>query len=186
MMKKKQKRDLYAPEEFDEKDNRPSRSQLKREMHDLQQLGADLAALGDHVIRDANLPPEVENALLSVKKITKHEAHRRHMQYIGKLMRTFDTTHVQEIVEAAKLGHNATTAEFHRVEKLRDALVAGDDDQLQQLFDAYPDKGQRLRQLVLGARREQAKGKPPKDSRALFKFLRDFPPLKKEKKQVTP
>lgn len=174
-MRKKQKRDLYNPEEFDDVEDRPSRSQLKREMHDLQQLGGDLAALGDRVVKEADLPPEVEEALLLIKKLTKHEAKRRHMQYVGKLMRTFDTTRVREIVEAAKLGHTVKTTEFHRLEKMRDALVDGDDDLLQELFEAHPEEGQRLRQLVLGARREKAKNKPPKDSRALFKFLRGLP-----------
>ncbi len=98
------------------------------------------------------------------------------MQYVGKLMRTFDTTHVSEIVEAAKTGHTIKTAEFHRLEKVREQLIDGDDGLMQELFDTYPDQGQRLRQLVLGARREKAKGKPPKDSRALFKFLRQLPP----------
>ncbi|QJB58141.1 ribosome biogenesis factor YjgA [Pseudodesulfovibrio sp. zrk46] len=174
-MRKKQKRDMYAPEEFDETEELVSRSQMKRDMHALQQLGVDLAALGDRVVKEANLPPEVEKALLLIKKLKKHEARRRHLQYVGKLMRTFDTTHVQEMVEAAKLGHEVKTEEFHRVEQMRDALVAGDDDLLQELFEAHPEEGQRIRQLTLGARRAKAKGKPPKDSRALFKLLRSLP-----------
>lgn len=174
-MGKKQKRDMYAPEEFDETEEPLSRSQRKRDMHALQQLGADLAALGDRAVKEAALPAEVERALLLIKKMTKHEARRRHMQYVGKLMRTFDTTHVHEIVEAARLGHTVKTAEFHRIETMRDALVDGDDSLMQALFEANSHQGQRLRQLVLGARRERSKGKPPKDSRALFKFLRDLP-----------
>lgn len=162
----------YRPEEFDEYEEGPSRSQLKRDCHDLQQLGADLAALGDKVVKEAGLPQEVEDALLLIKKLTKHEARRRHMQYVGKLMRTFDTSHVRDIVDAAKQGHSIKTAEFHRIEQMRDRLVDGDDDLLQELFDEYPEDGQRLRQLTLGARRAKAKGKPPKDSRALFKLLR--------------
>lgn len=166
---------MYAPGEFDEIEDRPSRSQLKRDMHDLQQLGADLAALGDRVVKEAELPKDVEDALLLIKKLKKHEARRRHMQYVGKLMRTFDTTHAKEIVEAAKLGHTVKTAEFHRIEKVREELVNGNDELMQKLFEAHPEEGQRLRQLVLGARREKAKGKPPKDSRALFKLLRSLP-----------
>lgn len=169
------KKYTYRPEEFDEADDRPSRSHLKRASSELQQLGMDLAALGSAVIKEAGLPSEVEKALLLVPKITKHEARRRHLQYMGKLMRSFDTTHVREIVEAAKQGHSVKTAEFHKLEGVRDRLVAGDDDLMQELFDAHPDDGQRLRQLVLGARREKAKGKPPKDSRALFKLLRSWP-----------
>jgi ribosome-associated protein len=168
------KKPTYHPSEFDETEDRPSRSQLKRDMTALQQLGADLAALGDKVVREAGLPPEVEKALLLVKTMTKHEARRRHMQYVGKLMRTFDTTHARELVEAARLGHEVRTKAFQRVEDLRDRLADGDDDLLQELFDAHPDKGRRLRQLTLGARREKADNKPPKDTRALFRLLRDI------------
>jgi len=167
----------YRPEEFDEIDDRPSRSQLKRDMIELQQLGADMAELGDKVVKEAGLPPEVEKALLLIKTMTKHEAKRRHMQYVGKLMRTFDTTHVRELVQTAKLGHQVKTAEFQRVEDLRDRLLEGDDDLLAKLYEVYPDEAQRLRQLALGARREAAGGKSPKDSRALFRLLRSLPPF---------
>ncbi|EGB16639.1 protein of unknown function DUF615 [Pseudodesulfovibrio mercurii] len=168
------KKPTYRPEEFDEIDDRPSRSQLKRDMTALQQLGADLAALGDKVILEADLPPEVEKALLLIKTLTKHEAKRRHMQYVGKLMRTFDTTHVRELVEAAHLGHEVKTQAFQAIESLRDRLLDGDDDLLQELFETHPDNGQRIRQLTLGARREKTAGKPPKDARALFRLLRDL------------
>lgn len=171
------RKNTYLPEEFDEVDDRPSRSQLKREMTALQQLGADLAALGDAVVKDAGLPADVEKALLFIKTLTKHEAKRRHMQYVGKLMRTFDTTRVQEIVEAAKLGHSHRTAEFHHLERLRDRLMDGDDDLLQELFEANQEEGQRLRHLTLGARREKAAGRPPKDARALFRLLRELPSI---------
>ncbi|MBG0790780.1 MAG: DUF615 domain-containing protein [Desulfovibrionaceae bacterium] len=165
----------YRPEEFDENGfDGPSRSQLKREMAELQQLGADLAGLGDSVVREAHLPGDVEAALLLIKKMTKHEARRRHLQYVGKLMRTFDTGPVREIVKEAKAGRQIKTAEFRRVETLRDRLLDGDDDLLQELFDRHPDEGQRLRQLTLGARRERAKEKPPKDARALFRLLRSL------------
>ncbi|BDQ35329.1 ribosome biogenesis factor YjgA [Pseudodesulfovibrio portus] len=170
------RKETYRPQEFDENGyDGPSRSQLKRDMTELQQLGMDLAALGDGVIKGANLPEEVEKALLMIKKITKHEARRRHLQYVGKLMRTFDTGPVREIVEAAKAGHQIKTAEFKRLEKLRDRLIDGDDDLLQELFEQHPEEGRRLRHLTLGARRERAREKPPKDARALFKLLRSLP-----------
>ena len=169
-MPKKQKRDVFRPEEFDERDEGPSRSQLKRDMHALQQLGADLAALGGKVVREASLPSEVEEALLLIPKLKKHEAKRRHMQYVGKLMRTFDTGHVREIVEAAREGHQIKTAEFHRVEKLRDRLIDGDDGLLQELFDAHPDDGRRIRQRDAAQGRSRSVQAPALASRARIKI----------------
>jgi ribosome-associated protein len=171
-MAKKQRN--YRPEDFDEIEEAPSRSQLKRESAELQKLGLDFAALGENIIKESGLPPEVEEALLRLKTISKHEARRRHLQYIGKMMRTFDTTHVREIVEAAEKGHSLKTADFHRIEVMREQLIDGDNELLQELFESHPEEGQRLRQLVLGARREKANAKPPKNTRALFKLLRSL------------
>ncbi|MBI9079044.1 MAG: DUF615 domain-containing protein [Pseudodesulfovibrio sp.] len=180
-MGKKQRN--YRPEEFDEIDEideRPSRSQLKREMIELQKLGLALAALGDTVVKESNLPPEVEEALLRIKTISKHEATRRHLQYVGKLMRTFDTDPIREIVEAAENGHTVKNAEFHQLEIMRERLINGDDDLLQELYESHPEESQRLRQLTLGARRDKAKDKPPKNARALFKLLRGLPLIPEE------
>jgi ribosome-associated protein len=90
-------------------------------------------------------------------------------------MRTFDTSRIREIVEAARQGHAVRTDAFHRAERLRDRLVDGDDELVQQLFEAHPDEGQRLRQLVLAARREKDAGKPPASARALFRLLHALP-----------
>lgn len=169
------KKPLYRPEEFNDREYGPSKSQLKRDSVELQNLGAEFAALGDKVIREAELPPELETALLLIKTLTKHEARRRHMQYVGKLMRAFDTSRIRQIVEAARQGHAIRTDAFHKLEKLRDRLVDGDDDLVQQLFETHPDEGQRLRQLVLAARREKDAGKPPASARALFKLLQALP-----------
>lgn len=169
------KKPLYRPEEFNDREYGPSKSQLKRDSVELQKLGEEFAALGDKVIREAELPPELETALLLIKTLTKHEARRRHMQYVGKLMRAFDTSRIRQIVETARQGHAIRTDAFHKAEKLRDRLVDGDDDLVQQLFEAHPDEGQRLRQLVLAARREKDTGKPPASARALFKLLHALP-----------
>jgi len=171
-MPKKQKRDLFVPEEFDDREDKVSKSQMKRDMTALQNMGEELAALGDAAVREAGLTPEAEAALLLIKKLKGHEARRRHLQYVGKLMRACDTARASEIIEEARQGRSVKTAEFHRVERLRDRLLDGDDDLLQALFDANPDEGQRLRQITLSARREKASDKPPKDARALFKLLR--------------
>ncbi|WP_419787520.1 ribosome biogenesis factor YjgA [Pseudodesulfovibrio sp.] len=173
-MAKKRNTTLYRPEEFDEREDRPSKSQMKRDMTALQKLGEDLAALGETAVREAELTPETVEALLLIKKLTKHEARRRHLQYVGKLMRGCDTTRAREIVEEASRGRSVRDAEFHRLERLRERLVNGDDDLLQTLFDTNPEQGQRLRQFTLGARREKAAGKPSKDGRALFRLLRDL------------
>ena len=68
-------------------EERVSRSQRKRESTALQGLGEKLAQLPP--ARQAALPltPDLQDALTEFRRITNKEARRRHLQYIGRLMR---------------------------------------------------------------------------------------------------
>jgi hypothetical protein len=62
---------------------RPSKSQRKREAHALQALGAQLVALREAVVTAQGLRP--------------HGARRRHLQYIGTLMRQLDAVELRRV-----------------------------------------------------------------------------------------
>ena len=64
-----------------------SRSQKKRDSSALQDLGKKLAALSNAGRAKLPLPPELARALAQYHTITGHEAARRQLQYIGRLMR---------------------------------------------------------------------------------------------------
>src|SRR5690606_40270418 len=65
------------------------------------------------------------------------------------------------------------TALLHRAERWRERLLAEGDAALAELLDAHPDADrQKLRQLVRSALDEQARNKPPRAFRELFKLLR--------------
>ena len=65
----------------------PSKSQRKREMTALQDLGGELVALSKERLAKIDMPERLRDALLEAQRITSHEARRRQMQYIGKIMR---------------------------------------------------------------------------------------------------
>ncbi len=64
-----------------------SRSQKKREGTALQNLGEQLAALSPSALTSLELPDALLDALREWHKVKTHEAKRRQMQYIGRLMR---------------------------------------------------------------------------------------------------
>lgn len=162
------------PHQNDQHEDRPSRTQMKKHMAALQAMGDELAALSTDQIRKAGLPPQLEKEILFAKTLKKHEAKRRHSQYVGKLMRDVDTGSIRTYLDDVRSGRTATTKEFHQVEQWRDALVDGDDALMGELFEKFPDMdGQRFRQLVRNARKERATGAKPKAFRELFRLLRD-------------
>ncbi|MCR5814823.1 MAG: DUF615 domain-containing protein [Desulfovibrio sp.] len=65
---------------------KPSRSEKKRRALDLQKLGEKLAK--NQMLWDTlALPDALSSALRDNLRLTSHEAQRRQLQYIGRLMR---------------------------------------------------------------------------------------------------
>ncbi len=80
----------------DEKLNeKPSKTRRKREMHARQALGERLAGLEDDVIAQLPLDERLADALRAVRTLRSHEARRRQMQFIGRLMREVDLEALQ-------------------------------------------------------------------------------------------
>jgi ribosome-associated protein len=68
----------------------PSKSQVKRDMAELQALGEQLTRLPDSQLATIALEDDLREALAELKRIKSHEARRRQVQLIGKLMRGAD------------------------------------------------------------------------------------------------
>jgi ribosome-associated protein len=69
---------------------RPSKTRLKRQMHELQRLGQRLAGLPPAQLQRIELPELLREQIEMARRITAREALRRQLQYIGRLMRNAD------------------------------------------------------------------------------------------------
>ena len=155
-------------------DEAPSKSQRKRDMLELQQLGEQLATLSSARLDALALPDALRTALSDYNRIRAHEGRRRQAQYIGRLMRTVDPEPLREALREASGDSRAAIARLHALEDLRNRLLA-DDAALTELLDAHPRAdAQQLRALLRAARAEQAASKPPRQYRALFQYLKQL------------
>jgi ribosome-associated protein len=150
-----------------------SKTQRKKEMHALQALGAELVELPEAQLGAMQLPPELLEALLAAKRIKSHEAKRRQLQYIGRLMREVDPAPIRAQLDAV-VGHSAQEAARHRrLEALRERLL-GDDAALNDYVAHHAADAQALRTLTRNARREQKEGRAPRAYRELFRLLKNL------------
>ena len=72
-------------------DEPPSKSEMKRRMLALQELGETLVSLSDNQL--AQMPIDDERllqAIREVRRITSNSARRRHLHLIGKMIRDID------------------------------------------------------------------------------------------------
>ena len=155
-------------------DGRPSKTKKKEAMQDLQDLGAALVGLSLGHLKRIDLPEDLLAAVLDWQRFTKHEARRRQLQYIGKLMRNLDPEPIR--IGLAKIaGDDAeANARFHRLERLRTRFLE-DEKVLQEIIATWPEADPaQLRQLRRNALKEKEAGKPPKNFRALFQTLKEL------------
>jgi ribosome-associated protein len=159
----------------DEEDHsQPSKSQVKREMQALQDLGAQLVALNKERLAKIALPEDLRTAVRDAQRFTKHEARRRQLQYIGRLMRDVDPAPIQAALDAINGVSAAANARQHALERLRAELIENE-SVLGDIAQRHPGADlQHLRQLRRNALKEQAENKPPRAFRELFRVLREL------------
>lgn len=167
----------FQSTEFEQEYERPSKSQLKRDMTALQKLGQALIDQPRDRVKRVPMPEDVRDAILECQLIKDHEGRRRQLQYVGKKMRSLEPEEVAAIertIDSWKGASKAETAAMHSLEKKRDKLLT-DDKALTELLATHPElDAQQLRALIRNARKEQAENKPPKAYREIFQILKSL------------
>ncbi|MBO4576659.1 MAG: DUF615 domain-containing protein [Neisseriaceae bacterium] len=154
-----------------------SKTKIKKQMNDLQDLGLRLTHFAKDTLLKAGLPENIVQAAADYRKITSNAALKRQAQYIGRLMREASDEEVATIrnylavIDGDNAAHNA---QMKRLELWRERLL-NDDNALTEYLNSHDnaDSGE-LRTLIRNARRETEQAKPPKSARALFKLLREY------------
>ena len=164
-----------------------SRTDLKRESDELQDLGKELLTLRADLFDAVGLPDKLVEALAEAKRITNFEGKRRQMQYVGKLMRKLEPELVQAARQALEEQHKGSATEklqLHLAEQWRDRLIA-DDDTLAAWMAEHPTTDtQQLRALIRQARKDApapdkaavSHGLAPRQGRAyreIFQLVRE-------------
>lgn len=167
----------FQSTEFEQEYERPSKSELKRQMTALQKLGAELIAEPRDRVKRVPMPEDVRDAILECQLIKDHEGRRRQLQYVGKKMRSLEEHEIaviQKMLDSWKGASKSETAALHAIERKRDKLLA-DDKALTVLLEENPQlDAQQLRTLIRNARKEQAESKPPKAYREIFQILKSL------------
>ncbi|MCE1159841.1 MAG: DUF615 domain-containing protein [Burkholderiales bacterium] len=149
-----------------------SKTKRKQQMLELQDLGEELVELSKDALKKIPMSDELREAIKEYQRIPTHGAHRRQLQFIGKIMRSEDTTPIVEKLKQLKGSSTAATALLHRIERYRNEMIAKDEAITQFLSDFPSVDAQPLRALVRNARKEAEQSKPPKAYRELFQLIK--------------
>jgi len=162
--------------------DRPSKSQVKRDMLALTELGRQLIDLSPERLRQLALNEPLHEAIRLAQRTTAREGRRRQIHYVGKLMRgdNVDADAIRRQLATWAHGSREEARQQHRLEALRDLLLR-DDDALTELLARHPIPDvQQFRATIRAARKEARQnealpqGSEPqrKHYRALFQALK--------------
>jgi ribosome-associated protein len=156
--------------EFEEE---KSKSQIKRELQALKDLGRELIALPIKDLERIELSEKLLDAVIAAKTMS-HGALKRQVGFIGNIIANDDYDVIEQGLSKLKQVHHGEVKQFHQLEQWRDELLQGNDEVMTILHQQFEDfDGQHVRQLVRNAKKETEKDKPPKSARLLFKYLQE-------------
>lgn len=156
-------------------DDEPSKMQRKREDKALQALGARLTGLSRRQIDDFPVSEALRDALHEWSRIRSHEARRRHLKRIGKLVREHDVAALELAMDRVDPGSSLSMAATRSAQHWCERLLDEGNAAVTELVARYPEIDvQRLRQLLRKAGRgvPEAEGKPSLAQRDLLRFVR--------------
>ncbi|WP_439133179.1 ribosome biogenesis factor YjgA [Pseudomaricurvus sp.] len=164
------------PDRDDEEEYIPSKTDIKKEMAALQDLGTKIVELSDKFIARIPIEGELADAIHQARGMKHREGRRRQLQFIGKLMRKAEN--IEEIKTAYErvisIGQEHTKIQ-HQTEHRRDRLLEDGNEALQTFVAEYPHcEVQYLRQLIRNSQKEQSQQKAPTSARKLFRYIRDI------------
>ncbi|WP_420467348.1 ribosome biogenesis factor YjgA [Panacagrimonas sp.] len=131
----------------------PSKTQVKQQMLDLQEIGVELLKLSGAQLANVPMDDRLRAALREHGRMPTREAKRRHMQFIGRLLRETDAEPARQALIDIRTGEARVLA---HAERWREDLLAAD-TAMTDWIARYPHSQiQPLRNLVRKARRELA------------------------------
>jgi len=159
----------------DDADPGPSKSELKRQVRELQDLGDELVALPPVELDALGLPDDLREAVIEGRRITAHGARVRQRLYIGKLLRRIDVEPIRSALARRTEIDRQRVHREHVIEQWRTRLLADEAAAWTELGGRVPASDlQQLRSLVRQARAERDAARPPAAARQLFRRLREL------------
>ena len=152
-------------------ERKPSKTQRKKAVHELQALGEALVELGDERLAQVEMPEFLRDAIIAARGITAHGARKRQFQYIGKLMRKVDAEPIRTKLDTWLAQSRGPSLAHKRAEEWRNRLL-DEDGALSALLREYPRADTTyLQKLMDATARERETGHPPRSFRLLYQAL---------------
>lgn len=151
-----------------------SKTQLKKESHELQDFGKQLVALKPQQLASFELPDSLAHAIAEAHKIlNKRSALKRQYQYIGKILRNIDIEPIQKQFYRLQNQAEINNHIQHQAEYWREQILLNGDTAINQFLESITvdcDR-QQLRQIYRNANAAKKEAQKLNQTRQLYQVL---------------
>lgn len=128
----------------------PSKSQVKRDMIALQDLGEDLTTLNKKQLEQLPLAENLRAAIDTFNRLPKSfGARKRQLQFIGKIMRSTNHEEIQAELDKMRTPDISQVRRAQLIESWGEKLLGGADDEVNAFVEKWPlAERQALRQIM--------------------------------------
>jgi len=149
-----------------------SKTQVKKEAEELQELGMELLKLPVRRLKRMELPDDLRKALIEARSITSNVAGKRQRQFIGALMRDVDPEPLRQALLQTDTGLPIESEIAKETRMWLDRLLSDDPAGPEAFIRICPElEHQRLRQLLRNIKKEKTTGKASKSLKALEQLI---------------
>ncbi|MDH7944617.1 ribosome biogenesis factor YjgA [Pseudohongiella sp. SYSU M77423] len=140
----------YNESPWDDDNETESKTRRKQRMTELQKMGAELMTLNKRQLDLIDLPENLLSAMREYQRLpNRHEAKRRQMQFIGKLMRAADHDAIREALDKLRAPDRQEMRRAQQIEAWGERLLQGDDETVEAFLAEWQHaERQPLRQLL--------------------------------------
>ncbi len=166
-----------------------SKSQLKRDSHDLQKFGKQLVALRPAQLDELDLPDNLYVSIQTAQKIlNKRSALKRQYQYIGKILRHADLEQILARYDRIENQAEINNKIQQQSEYWRDQIILNGNESINTFIDSIHvdcDR-QQLRQLARNATSAKKDSQKKTYARQMFKVIYQALKQQDEETSVSP
>ncbi len=151
-----------------------SKTEMKREAQRMRDLGQKLTELKPALWPQLPISDNLLEAIEENVRLSSHEAKRRHLQYMGKLLRKENLDALNEFLDLLDPSSETYGRLQKQQEMWREKLIKSN-TALNEFIEQYPDVDrQQLRNLIRNTQKELAANpeKPSSSYRKLFQFIK--------------
>lgn len=151
---------------------RRTRTSKREEGERSRALARTLMNLSPPQLNKVTLGDEIRARVVEARAITAQKARRREERSLAAFLREEDMDAVDAALAAQANSDRMAAASFQKIERWRDRLVGGTDDDVAALLElAGTAREDELRDAVQAAQRERNFGNPKGAGRRLFRLL---------------